>query len=212
MTADHPDKPEAPKKSNRGGRRPGAGRKPKGHVPVTRLAGIDLAAALASPAPDDIAELAQTKAWDSLAAFVKQLMHGESEAAKVTAANAILDRGYGKPAVDTGGDLMLPFAEKPATVIDTAAQLRLEARRYARLAVEVLHKVATAGVSETARISASTSLLDRGLGTVATAKVPTDLREAQRPTGKKEELQRAANAAATGRFAVPPAPRSATVN
>lgn len=198
----------APKKSGRGGKRAGAGRKPKGHVAPTKLGGIDLAAALAAPAPDDIAELAQAKAWDSLSAFVKQLMFGESEAAKVSAANAILDRGYGKPAVDAGGDMMLPFMEKPA-VVDFSGQLRAEARRYATLAIEALHKIATSGSSESARISAGKSLLDRGLGTVATAKIPTDLKDAARPVGKKEELQRAATAAATGRFAVPAPPRGA---
>jgi hypothetical protein len=99
---------------------------------------------------------------------------------------------------------------RPASVLDVTSQLRSEARRYARLAIEVLHKIATSGASESARMSAGKSLWDRGLGTAAQARLPDSLREGpQRPMGKKEELQRAASAAATGRLAVPAPPRPA---
>jgi hypothetical protein len=199
------DKPEGGKpKSKRGGKRPGAGRKPKGYVPPATVAGIDLVAALATPAPDDIASLAHTKAQSALDTLVKQLAYGTSEAAKVSAANAILDRGYGKPSVDVGGDPVLPFLGQ-APPRDVGLDLRTEARKYATLAIEVLNKIASSGESEGARVSAARSLWDRGLGTVATAKLPDDF--GNRPIGKKEELQRAAEAAGSGRFAPPPPPR-----
>jgi hypothetical protein len=194
-------------KSNRGGKRPGAGRKPKGHVPPTKVAGIDLAAALAAPVPDDISTVARSKVLSALDALVKQLEHGSSEAAKVAAANAILDRGYGKPAVDVGGDPVLPFLGTAPVQADPSDNLRALARGYATLAIEVLNRIAMTGESESARVSAAKSLWDRGMGTVSTAKLPEDLRG--RVMGKKEELARAATAAAVGRFAVPRPPSSA---
>jgi len=193
-------------KSGRGGRRPGAGRKPKGDVPPGKLADLDLRAALASPVPDDIAAVAQGQALSALAALVKQLTHGTSEAAKIGAANAILDRGYGKPTVETGGDLLLPFMAKPESTVDLGSDVRAEARRYATLAIEALSRIASTGASESARVSAAKSLWDRGLGTVAPAKLPDTLRPGDRPMGKKEEMARAASAAATGRYAVPSPP------
>lgn len=194
-------------RSNRGGKRPGAGRKPKGHVPPTTVGGIDLAAALAAPIPDDIASIARGKVLAALDALVKQLQFGSSEAAKVAAANAILDRGYGKPAVDVGGDPVLPFlGVAPAPVADPADNLRALARGYANLAVEVLTRIASAGESESARVSAARSLWDRGLGTVGPAKLPDDF--GKRQVGKKEEMTRAATAAATGIYAVPSPPAS----
>jgi len=54
-------------------------------------------------------------------------------------------------------------------------------------------------------IAAAQALLDRGLGTVATAKVPDG--PVARPLGKKEEASAAARDAASGRYATPPAPR-----
>lgn len=206
MADDTPEKP----KSRRGGKRPGAGRKPRGWVRPTALADIDLEAAMAAPVPGDIASVAQDRAGEALRALVKQVMHGASESAKVAACNAILDRGYGKPAVDLGGDPMLPFASKP-TALELGPDMRTEARKYAQLCVEVLTKIASNGQSESARVSAAKSLWDRGLGTVALAKVPEQLRDQNRPLGKREEMQRAATAAATGRYAVP-APPSGALN
>lgn len=66
---------------NVGGARPGAGR-PKG---VPNKAGRELR------------ELAQQYTEDALAALVKIAKEGESEAARVSAATALLDRGYGRP-------------------------------------------------------------------------------------------------------------------
>lgn len=195
-------------RSGRGGKRQGAGRKKKGHVPPTTVAGIDLTAALAAPIPDDISMLARGRVLAALDALVKQLLHGSSEAAKVAAANAVLDRGYGKPAVDVGGDPVLPFlGVAPVPAIDPADNLRALARGYANLAVEVLARIASTGESESARVSAARSLWDRGLGTVGPAKMPDDF--GNRQVGKKEEMARAATAAAVGRYAVPAPPSAA---
>jgi hypothetical protein len=76
------------------------------------------------------------------------------------------------------------------------------------VAVAVLRKIAQEGQSETARAGASKALLDRGLGTVGKARMPDEQRD--RPLGKKEEAARAAETAATGRFATPPPPRAAS--
>lgn len=65
----------------RGGKREGAGRK----------------AGAVSQAKKGLSELAQGHAENMLGVLVKIATSGESEAARVSAANAILDRGYGKP-------------------------------------------------------------------------------------------------------------------
>lgn len=67
---------------NVGGARPGAGR-PKG---APNKAGRELR------------ELAQQYTETALAALVKIAKTGESESARVSAATALLDRGYGRPA------------------------------------------------------------------------------------------------------------------
>jgi hypothetical protein len=199
---------EPEKKSGRGGARPGAGRKPKGYVKPSALSDLNKAHALASAPPDEIDGLAQTHARDVLRSLVKVLISGRSEAAKITAAKEILDRGYGKPTVEIGGDAaMLPFmmALPREAVPSVQADIRAEARKYATLAVEVLRKIAIDGASETAIASASKALLDRGLGTVGKARMPEEQRD--RPLGKKEELARAAEIAASGDFATPAPPR-----
>lgn len=195
-------------KSNRGGRRPGAGRKPKGFVKPSAVSVLNRVAALATQPPDEIDGIAQQHAKLAIEALVKLLFYGSSEAAKITAAKEILDRGYGKPAVELGGDAaMLPFMMVPGPQVDSlTASIRAEARRYANLAVEVLRKIAADGASETAIASASKAMLDRGLGTVGKARMPDEQRD--RPLGKKEEAQRAAVAAATGKYATPPSPRT----
>jgi hypothetical protein len=188
-------------KSRRGGARPGSGRKKK-------IRALNVVSALASPPPDEIDGVAQRHAAFAIEALVKLLMHGGSEAAKITAAKEILDRGYGKPAVEIGGDAamsMLPFMAAPTIQAPSiSGEIRTEARKYANLAVEVLRKIAMDGASETAIATASKALLDRGLGTVGKARMPDE----QRPLGKKEEAARAAEAAATGRYATPAPPRN----
>jgi hypothetical protein len=201
------------KKSNRGGKRPGAGRKPKGHVAQTSLSDLHRARALSEPPPDEIDGVAQRHAHQVIEALVLILSHGKSEAAKIAAAKEILDRGYGKPTVEIGGDAaMLPFMRAPSREDAEAAhaqtieaQIRAEARKFARIAIAVLHKIVSDGASESAIASASKALLDRGLGTVGKARMPEEQRE--RPLGKKEELARAAEVAASGPYATPASPR-----
>lgn len=64
-----------------GGKREGAGRR-KGAV---------------TQAKKDLAEMAKEHAEAAIAVLVEVATSGESEAARVSAANAILDRAYGKP-------------------------------------------------------------------------------------------------------------------
>lgn len=194
-------------KSGRGGRRPGAGRKPKGYMKPSALSELNRVAALATEPPEEIDGIAQQHARLAIEALVKLLFYGSSEAAKISAAKEVLDRGYGKPAVEIGGDAaMLPFMMAPAAPTESlTTSIRAEARKYANLAIEVMRKIAADGASETAIASASKALLDRGLGTVGKARMPDEQRE--RPLGKKEEAQRAAVAAATGKYATPLPPR-----
>lgn len=79
---------------SRGGKREGAGR-PKG----SRSAATKQQQAR-------ISDLARQYAEDALDALVEIATEGESEAARVSAANSILDRGYGKPvqSLETLGD------------------------------------------------------------------------------------------------------------
>lgn len=69
------------RKSSHGGARPGAGRK-KGSI---------------SKATADIREAAQTFTEDALNVLASIMRESESDAARVAAANSILDRGHGKP-------------------------------------------------------------------------------------------------------------------
>ena len=67
--------------TNHGGVRPGAGRK-KGEV---------------SQAKRELAEMAKGHAEMALATLADIAQNSSSDAAKVSAVNALLDRGYGKP-------------------------------------------------------------------------------------------------------------------
>jgi hypothetical protein len=69
-----------------GGKRPGAGRKPGSKDRATAEQGATLA------------ELARAHTGTALNVLVQVAQASESDAARVSAANAILDRGYGKPA------------------------------------------------------------------------------------------------------------------
>jgi hypothetical protein len=191
------------KKSKHGGARPGAGRKKIVRGSSNTLGAIDLKSLLAAPPPDEIETVAQQRAHKALASMVKLLSYGTVESAKITAATEILDRGYGKPAVEIGGDAMLPFMAAPSSPT-VSSEIRTEARKYAHLAIAVLEQIADHGASENCRASASKTLLARGLGTVGAARMPDDF--TKRPLGKKEEAQRAAESAATGRYAIPPPP------
>lgn len=72
----------------RGGKREGAGR-PAGAV---------------NKATDDIKVLARQYTAEALEALVAVVRESESDAARVSAANALLDRGYGKPSQVLSGD------------------------------------------------------------------------------------------------------------
>src|SRR4051794_37242895 len=72
-------------KSNRGGRRPGAGRPQGGRSRATKQAKATLS------------DLAKQHTELALKTLVSVATKGESETARVAAANALLDRAYGKP-------------------------------------------------------------------------------------------------------------------
>jgi hypothetical protein len=191
----------------RGGKRPGAGRPKKDRTDPTAVAGLDLKAAMASEPPEEIEEVAQRHARAALDTLTKILVSGASESARITAAKEILDRGFGKPAVDIGGETLPLFGRAPDRSV--VIEIRMEAQRHAVLAIEVLKKIAENGRSETSRTGAAKALLERGIGTVAAAKVTSEL---QAPLGKKEEATRAAKAAATGLYATPTAPGKDRIN
>jgi hypothetical protein len=52
----------------------------------------------------DLRELARQHTDTALKTLIEICEHGENESARVTAANALLDRGYGKPAVPIVAD------------------------------------------------------------------------------------------------------------
>lgn len=195
-------------KKKHGGRRDGAGRKRKVVDPTfVDQATVDLL--IADVPPDQVEQPAQRHARKAVLALVKKMLNAGSESARVTAANGILDRGYGKPAVDIGGDAPTLFSQAPAAIVAggldaVSLEVRIEARKYAHLAIEVLARIAEFGRSESASVSAASSLLNRGCGTVGTAKLPEELKETR--LGKKEAAMVAANIAATGKYATPAPP------
>lgn len=196
--------------TRRGGARPGAGRKKKEFSAPTALSELELKALLAEPAPGEIDAVAQQHAGLAIETLARVLIYGSSESAKITAGKEILDRGYGKPAVEIGGDAaMLPFMMAPTVAPLLSSEIRAQAQKYATVAIAVLRKIAQDGQSETARAQASKALLDRGMGTVGKARMADEQRE--QPLGKKEQAKRAAETAATGVYATPPPPaRAAT--
>jgi hypothetical protein len=172
-----------------GGKRPGAGRKKKGAVSPAAMGGLDLRAALSTPAPAEVEPVAALHAQSSVDALLKVIVNGASDAARVSAAKEILDRGWGKPTAESGGDLMLPFfGTAPAREVPSA--VREACRKLTELAIQTLVKVRDASSSETARVQAAKALLDRGIGAVAPARVPEDT--GLREIGKKAEAERAA--------------------
>ncbi len=179
----------APKKSGRGGRRAGAGRKRKDAVSATALPALELKAALTAPAPEQVEPLAARYVHLALEALFNILVNGKSDAQKVAAAEEVLDRGWGKPTVDSGGDQMLPFfGTAPAR--ELPSEVRTACRRLTDLAVQVLRNVADRSASEAARIRAIKALFNRGLGAVAPARV--EVEDATVVLGKKAEAERVA--------------------
>tara|TARA_R110000796_G_scaffold14066_12_gene46198 strand:- start:329 stop:631 length:303 start_codon:yes stop_codon:yes gene_type:complete len=80
--------------TGRGGKRVGAGRKPGATSLVKR----------------DLASLAKEHVDLALKALVHVALKGKSEAARVTAANSLLDRAYGKP---IQGTVEIPMDKAP---------------------------------------------------------------------------------------------------
>lgn len=187
---------EPAKKSNRGGKRPGAGRKPKGYVSPSALVGLDLAAAAGTPAPKQIESLARLHARAALETLKTVMLHSASDAAKVNAANAILDRGFGKTSTESGIDQMLPLFDQ-VFLATTSGEMMEEARKLAPLAVAALVKIAQGSASDAARVAAAKALLDRGLGVASPARLDA-YRDASKVIGKKEEAARVALAAGVG--------------
>lgn len=68
----------------------------------------------------DIKEAAREYSADALRVLVDVAMNGDSAAARVSAANAILDRAHGKPtqAVEMDATLKATFTEFKRTIID----------------------------------------------------------------------------------------------
>lgn len=167
---------EPSKALKRGGKRPGAGRKPNGYRSTTALTDLDLksAEALALSTPAEIESAVRAHARSSLESLKTVMPHSDSEASRIAAAKTILDRGFGKLAVATGIDMALPLFDKE--FVKTApGEVVEEARKLAPLAIAVLHKIAESSARDTARVAASRALLDRGLGAV--------LSRGLRPTG-----------------------------
>lgn len=80
----------------RGGRRPGAGRKK-----APKRARREIPATLSNIA--DVEALARTHTLLAVQALAEIALNGEKEAARVAAANALLDRGHGKVGGAAGG-------------------------------------------------------------------------------------------------------------
>ena len=57
----------------------------------------------------EIKDLARSYTTQALETLAQVMLAGESEAARVSAANALLDRGYGKPSTVIGGDPTAPL-------------------------------------------------------------------------------------------------------
>lgn len=68
----------------------------------------------------EIRELARQHTMTALRTLIEIAEHGENESARVTAANALLDRGWGKPAVPVVSD-DLP----PVITLNFGTELRL---------------------------------------------------------------------------------------
>ena len=53
-----------------------------------------------------LSELAKTYTEEALLTLVDVARNGRTDAARVSAANALLDRAYGKPAIDQGKEIV----------------------------------------------------------------------------------------------------------
>ncbi len=159
---------------------------------------IDLKVAEAATAatPEDIETIARGHARNSLDTLKAIMLHSEADSARIQAANAILDRGFGKPVTETGVDMLLPLFDQ-AFRKTAPGEVMEEARRLAPLAIAVLNKIAQNSVSHPARVRAARALLDRGLGAVDVARLEA-YRADNKVLGKKEIAAAAAATAGEG--------------
>jgi hypothetical protein len=99
-----------------GGARPHAGRKKGSKNKSTIAQGLSLSALAQNYAPEAIEEL------------VRIMQHSDSDAARMSAANSLLDRGFGKPAqsIDLGNK-----EERPFTAIRSSMTPQQAAMYYA---------------------------------------------------------------------------------
>lgn len=74
----------------------------------------------------DYREAARAYTLEALKTLARVMREGQSEQARVAAANAILDRAWGKPSVMLAGDPSAPFELQLKAVADTLRN-RLEA-------------------------------------------------------------------------------------
>ena len=65
-----------------------------------------------------LSELAKTYTEEALQTLVDVARNGRTDAARVSAANALLDRGYGKPAVKEGKEIV----DLPPVVIEVVGK------------------------------------------------------------------------------------------
>jgi hypothetical protein len=102
-----------------GGKRPGSGRRRGARTKKTI----------------EIQEAAKKYAGDALAALAEIVKDGTSEAARISAATALLDRGYGKPrqAIEHSGNVVTPGVLMIPAAPDAGSWARAVAERQASL-------------------------------------------------------------------------------
>ena len=110
----------------RGGKRNGSGR-PKG---------------ARNKATADLQDAAREYTPQALETLRSICADGESEAARVSAANALLDRGYGKPTTHVSADMTHQPAVRGESIEDTAAWIKqvLADTRYDQPASDKISK------------------------------------------------------------------------
>jgi hypothetical protein len=174
-------------------------KKPKPGATSSALTALDIAAATAAavaPTPAEFEASLRAQAGMGLEQLRIVMLHDKSDSARVTAANMIIDRGFGKPTTDTGVDMMLPLFDQ--VFLKTAPGETIEAARMlAPLARTVLIKIAQGSVSGAARNAAVRSLHDRGLGLVAPARLDAYQADSK-AIGKKEQALADAASAGSG--------------
>jgi len=81
----------------------------------------------------ELRALAKEYTPEALATLVQVMRTSESDAARVTAANSVLDRGYGKPpqALEHTGDITLSIANSIALIRQREEREEQEEQRYA---------------------------------------------------------------------------------